>query len=107
MTNVKTPKPSHPPIPPNCEYFGVNDAFGMCFVYQTRTPDLCTHWWPLDWELCDLRNVIAAVARCAWMDEGSRIANLSDVEQSKIVAWHKEIQVCELHAEAWRIWGSQ
>lgn len=79
----------HPPILPSC---GVHVKYGYLQIA------LCGHVLcsGVIWE----RKIIAAVARCAWLDEAARLDDLNlDFE---IMAARK----CAIeNAEAWRVWG--
>ena len=81
---------SHPPIPPNCPNF---KRHGELFILQ---PARCDHthvcvgtedppsaWIP----------VIAAVARCFWMDEAERL-------NTRCIAYQ-----AHENAKAWAKWG--
>ena len=84
----------HPPIPPNCKHFdsGVHPYFildcgdEICLITTAR-------WRP----------IVAAVARCAWLDEAERI---------KKEFWTKDnVKICPeyndaiINSEAWAAWG--
>ena len=70
----------HPPIPPNCPWFDTDRDGANWFMYPGQETGMGMHevvW--LDGPMCvghhrdvilrDFRPIIAAVARCAWLDE--------------------------------------
>ncbi len=87
---------SHPPIPPNSDYF-VKVGNGD-YLFQVN-PKLSVHTrvsiavydTPECW-----RPIIAAVARCAWMDEAA-----------KIYGKEPKHYTCLKNSEEWRIWGEK
>jgi len=112
---------SHPPIPPNCEFFVKhtspkylgNDVF-MLFGYDEvdLSADLPHH----DRRM---KKIIAAVARCAWLDEAHKHWKAYTVPDGYAqgvtpedgAAWRMKVKDyrddCWNNAEAWRVWGEQ
>lgn len=97
----------HPPIPPNCPHFASHDfqdGNGKVEIFWCSEP-----FWSHDhgepWRLSDdlshmQRNIIAAVARCAWLDEARRYAQTD--EPANAVHWlNLETQALR-YAEKWR-----
>lgn len=102
---------NHPPIPPNCDLFEFD----------------CGEWWfrwPVGTMTClnttckdlnDRTQIIASVARCAWLDERVRLYADYRTQCSKCYGyedekWPKEhpdlkAKACIDNAEAWRMWG--
>ena len=98
--------PSHPPIPPNCPYFeripGARKLDGWLFRFQNEG---------MDFTLCDIegfydghedwlkanRPIIAAVARCAWLDE-----ELNRMKERRRL---DSLDECRTNAHAWAKWG--
>lgn len=119
-------KPAHPPIPPNCELFYV-DSGATCFQvislrskfkrpFKINTPER-VQAIPPNWRL-----VIAAVARCAWLDERERRSlNVEEFEaqyKGDLEALKKNGEVYWLqqgwwadegnkNAAAWAAWSRQ
>lgn len=85
---------SHPKLPPNCDLLGEWDN-GTMYLVPGDT-------W-LTSERKEWRLVIAAVARCAWLDEG-RAYDLGQRGQSNTCTMLAS-QECRANAEAWRVWG--
>ena len=94
---------THPPIPPNCPLFVAGafelfDGDGCIFMVLLA--------WPLpedtvtkrqnQHELQLYRPIIAAVARCAWVDEAANC---------HLRAAHVACHEANENAEAWRVWG--
>ncbi len=126
---------THPPIPPNCEWFFKETMQKGTFGFELGDDD----WWPLtDEDFAKLesdeypkgywRRKIAAVARCAWLDAALKLSN--DTFERKEVwrlsvrrlmrdQWTNEMCAEEIAlgtiedqelqmkyvAEAWRLWG--
>ncbi len=114
---------THPPIPPNCEWFFKETMQKGTFGFELGDND----WWPLtDDDFAKLeadeypkgywRKKIGAVARCAWLDCELDLAN------KDFIAWLCDQRVnhgccrgfndafywsdfIEITAEAWREWG--
>ena len=100
---------THPPIPPNCPLF-------VAGAFELFDGDGCIFMVLLDWPLPEdtvtkrqnqheleiYRPIIAAVARCAWLDEAERLRHdkvwLSD-------PWDMRTGRARENAEAWREWG--
>ncbi len=53
------------------------------------------------------RPIIAAVARCAWLDEGARIQRDVLVDGKPTVGWYDKTQEAFANAEKWRDWGEE
>jgi len=110
---------SHPPIPPNCtlksyKWTSVPGRVTALLPFDGGHP----HIDSVDGPACRL--VIAAVARCAWLDEADRIraniiASVSLPEEvvDEMLACNPEAFPCaadeirkaRANAEAWRVWG--
>lgn len=101
---------SHPPIPPNCPYFGVmdesgEDAFQCSYMelWGLESPVMMdSKFWP---------PIIAAVARCAWLDEEAKLEDALDRIKApypepwdSVPTWRERNAVHD-NAEAWRVWG--
>lgn len=96
---------SHPPIPEDCEYF---DRVNGRYVWA---PSYIEDSW-LDSPIPETRCVIAALARCAWLDMRKGPIDVSFQKQceggdvnnffAKLDGW---TNYCEANAEAWRVWG--
>jgi len=115
---------SHPPIPPNSPcWFEVtgdpHDRNGLWFspfAYH-RDPKNWSHdqTFPWDFKQSELFNeeercIIAAVARCAWLDEAERLSRAYSKEHEQIVFSRvgdpkPDFVVAKENAEAWRVWG--
>ncbi len=81
---------NHPKIPPNCPYFDKQDGYPTTFDW----PD--TFHWEVGADIgLENRLVIAAVARCAWVDEYKHRMEI----QEKI-----DVE-CLDNAEQWSKWG--
>ena len=105
----------HPAIPPNCPYFESHANLGIPsqwrFVARPAVDMFVDKASPM------FRPIIAAVARCAWLDECIRLdAILGDVCNSNCEADNPAdivstssirhaLQKTKINAEAWRIWG--
>ncbi len=91
-----------PPIPPNCEFFSRLRPQFTLVVYQgqccTLDIDLTQ---PMD---CSIRLIIAAVARCAWLDMAERMNSTYDPEHGPNLT---SIDTAVKNADAWRVWGEQ
>ncbi len=101
----------HPPIPPNCPYFKKSITGEMCFFIDDPRR------WPCGGvQLGDIREwqrhlipLIAAAARCAWLDESER----RDVpfKEGFFPTGSPEHNDCvrrrtaKENAENWRLWG--
>lgn len=95
----------HPPIPPNCPYFRDSDGWHLLILIsagEERWFDLSDMNGPLAiiW-----RPVIAAVARCAWLDVHEEARN-----NNWACEWtHNErgelISKYQVNTESWRVWG--
>lgn len=94
---------NHPPIPPHCPYFCTeDDRPGMlwfhCENFKISNYEVACCLTIHTDELQVIRPVVAAVARCAWLDYARIIRTLGQADFTKDAA---------LHAEAWRLWGEQ
>lgn len=91
----KEMKNDHPPIPPNNSFFKKG-----CFRFDGK-------WLIIDdVSLRSMkRPIIAAVARCAWLDEAMKWAKcpVNDCKNFDSIAEYKAD--AESNAEAWRVWG--
>ena len=101
---------THPPIPPGCRNFerhgdgflfygGLNNAVGTICVRYPDSPHLAS-WRP----------VIAAVARCAWLDAAANALAHRAVSQDAFgvhatVRSSQDLLEAIMQAEAWRAWG--
>jgi hypothetical protein len=105
---------SHPPIPLNCPYFKYEPDGKYFFNQQPQwvfgipskgESEVFFTWWVF---VDHLRPLIAAVARCAWLDQASRIEGLNT---SATMSFYDGMVATESrdiaieNAEAWRIWG--
>ena len=106
---------SHPPIPPNCRWFFHADfpyaqiKRKLVFLYE-RDDEA----FPLDDVPDSMKYIIAAVARCAWLDEHDRIIKetnaLPDAEKWERVNspdFRFGLLTIEENAKAWGKWGKQ
>ncbi len=106
---------SHPPIPPNCEHLReAGDSVLLCAGGKIIGSIQDFNARPQA-----LRPIVAAVARCAWLDERDRNAKLCDdtyvdsehpcygLSQSAEheAAW-EATKTCAKNAKAWKEWGS-
>ncbi len=97
---------NHPPIPPNCKYFE-----GQAFVL------LSGEFWPISYAKDNSKYwppLIAAIARCGWLDEAERM----DAERCALDSQSKtyyertsalieaEFKACD-NAKAWKKWGER
>jgi len=85
---------NHPPIPPNCLYFGPNGTFtspcsGIITLSAMRKI-LDTPWIP----------IIAALARCAWLDEA-----VTRTQEREDEGYDTYVPMCHKNAAAWAEWG--
>lgn len=101
---------SHPPIPPGCEFF-MDGGFIAPSALFRHEHTICRIEGDLDrnprW-----RKLIAAVARCAWMDEAERLQELMREIKAKIgVSQFQELDDAHTramqNAAAWAEWGRQ
>lgn len=113
-------KPSHPPIPPNCPHFATDDIwhtvpdgnggtkqeprsewfFHISRYLAERYVTSCAQALRVNMDSDAIhrreqRNVIASVARCAWLDEANRKYAVSYVDYGKATD----------NATAWAAWG--
>jgi len=89
-----------PPIPPGCECLvPINGELRL----HVRLPDGTAYARPdAYW-----RPIIAAIARCAWLDEAERIHREVLSEKKAIVGWYEGTQAAFANAELWRKWGEE
>lgn len=128
-------KDEHPPIPPNCRYFErAYDLWGFRNSWEQDwsanhsilvllTEDNQKHW-VTQYGTANLqtwRPIIAAVARCAWLDEHKRVnaewemfgisvrsgAIDNKGSAAKMEAYYQAYEASLENAEAWRVWGQQ
>ncbi len=86
----------HPPIPPNCEGI-IQLVDGVLMLLMPGGSRRLTMYRPY----------IAAVARCAWLDEGMRrCAEKDKVDGGCLTAIRYDAEG-ERNAEAWRNWGEK
>lgn len=83
-----------PPIPPNSPHFRVEEGFPLFIPTEGS-----------EWDLFSLRNrhqrqTVAALARCAWVDE-------ADPKFKEAYKTLVESSDARLNAELWREWGNQ
>ncbi len=103
------PEPTHPEIPPNCDLIYESEAKkGPYWVINNMCQtSICL----VDTDPDD-RKIIAAVARCAWMDMPHDHKLAMDYvptayhtsDDSLAEAWE---HLKKYNAEAWRIWGNR
>lgn len=103
-----------PPLPPNCPHLhlcnwtgqwpkdlfrfdvgGESIAFGPDRSGNKEDDAALDKW----------RGVIAAVARCAWLDEAQRRVSKAECSEYRVVGDTVEDCECADAAEAWRVWG--
>jgi hypothetical protein len=104
-----------PPIPPNCPYFeqhandGGEVVWWFISGYLQKTSHACgAKGDPIEtYDDKHERGIVAAVARCAWLDEAKRLQMLPDYSylsnRQRIPGW----SAAHANAEAWRLWGEQ
>jgi hypothetical protein len=86
---------NHPEVPPNCPYFYINPLGRIWFQIEPDTLDSYCDC-PIDVEPPDIvRPVIAAVARCAWLDVAYDNRAMSDCTG----------RLAEKRAGEWKKWG--
>lgn len=102
---------SHPPIPPGCPYFKLADSGRWYFVFPNGEAANNNYTDILLAELgftCDVdkeqRPVIAAVARCAWLDEAEKVEAAYD-ENGVIIRTGLCNSQARKNAAAWAAWG--
>lgn len=119
-------KLNHPPIPPKCDFFQKR------YFEKTKDGTWIFSVWNSSMEPLDIdftapgfnfkspwKQIIAAVARCAWLDEAARLALAAIKEKYVSGYWtdysHEEM-LAELepqypiaidNAAAWRAWGEK
>lgn len=101
----------HPPLPPNCPYFGTDRtpfSFNFMENFHPWTPEFSPHQ----------RKIIAAVARCSWLDEYDRLfsdlsamcernCNPERTELEKTAAIRDAMDNCTTYEEQWKLWGDK
>ncbi len=97
-----------PPIPPNCPHFEVQKNGAILFwTVLEKDLDIGDRCIPVRFsikrDVMYWRPVIAAVARCAWLDEARKTTIDDEVAGKKIGEWEDAVN----NAEAWRAWGEQ
>ncbi len=85
--------PTHPPIPPDCPYF--RQVHGL---WHLAAPLSYNNDAMLPFSAIESRPIIAAFARCAWLDERQNDTSNPD--------WEGHFELCERNAEAWRVWAT-
>ena len=93
---------THPLIPPECQWFFVETMEKGSYGFELYDRDY-RDWWPLsdidkienskEW-----RKIVAAVARCAWLEEAKR----HEVEGD-----YTKRNEANANAHAWAEWGRQ
>ena len=86
---------THPEIPPNDN-----------FIYPQADGDIWIGGMFFDPEGATHRQIIAAVCRCAWIDERVRIFNeLPMKNNAEVKVVFDEMYTANEHAERWAKWG--
>lgn len=112
----------HPPVPPNCPWFDTDRDGSNWFMYPGQETGMGMHevvW--LDGPMCaghhrdvvlrDFRPIIAAVARCAWLDEIERLRPAMNGESRTMAAFKgitasgKLMVKAGQNASAWVKWA--
>jgi hypothetical protein len=113
---------THPPIPPNCKYF--EEVEGECQFhirfskFEYTNPDSQFIFCILEDAGPMERPIIAAVARCAWLDEAEKFNaefyNLCDLEDGNQEQLERGLHLDDVlipgaygNAKAWAEWGKQ
>ncbi len=101
-----------PPIPPNCPYFVTDeDRPGMlwfhCKNFKISNYEVAECLTIESDELQIIRPVVAAVARCAWLDEAYRVRRGRCLDTLVGVGQIGEYKTAKENASAWRVWGLQ
>ncbi len=107
---------SHPPLPPNCELFGLYHD-GVAFFRYTSSG--IGHTYPLEdkderyWKNNpDIRTLAASVARCFWIDEEMKweaaMKGMCPYPSpwKSVPEWNNRNSARE-NAKAWKNWGNQ
>ncbi len=89
---------SHPPLPPNCDLLYEPEASKGPYwiINNLAETSICL----VDTDKDD-RKVIAAVARCSWLDEAERIEDFESLE------FHDQRMIAHENAVAWQEWGNK
>jgi hypothetical protein len=105
-----------PEIPKNCPYFEVNEGHTF-FVWPETHPQSIsyTRMGGIENVKACHRRIIAAVARCAWLDEAERFREKSNEIVAESIPCFpsggeygetlQSIQGCINNANAWKAWG--
>lgn len=101
-----------PPIPPNCPYFEVEafEAHDLNRVYFVLPHG--AGQWRVGFPEPERNRIIAAVARCAWLDEAERLRRLWRVKalEGNVQAAdsaESNARGADKAAELWKKWGQQ
>ena len=92
---------THPPMPTHCPYF----ESGFYFRYPERIAQTRVSRTGLRLDRVSRleRPIIAAVARCAWLDEYHKLDESSALMKA---TWDKDLDVIAWNnAQAWSKWG--
>lgn len=98
----------HPPIPPSCPMFGVNpepwfDLYSIgCY---TKSSEGDNTDGPLLSEPGEFRQLIACVARCAWLDEAERLDMLRMSGEEDYSTNYYAKRDALAYAAAWQKWS--
>ncbi len=104
---------SHPPIPPNCPYFELPRDGGPVVFWYTLPPSkpdpdtMDLIGYPLDNSYSPWHPIIAAVARCAWLDEAQRRVHGGEYSKYRLSHHVLKESECMENIELWRVWGGQ
>ena len=100
---------SPPPIPHYCQYFIKAGSDGVWHFLPARlgngSANLGTEsvTWSVDGDFGWMRGIIAAVARCAWLDEA---AKLDMLDAGELVEMDTDpVGDARDNADAWAKWG--
>lgn len=102
---------SHPPIPPNCQFFSRSSDSPWHFNMPHTDGSNEMISISLAEGYSRIRAIIACVARCAWLDEARRVRSslmgicdgirwFDDTPEKHLPAYQ-----AEGHAEEWYKWG--
>ncbi len=90
---------NHPQIPPNLPMIRKPSEF--CPGRFHWTIGKCRYIF-FEEDLAD-RPIIAAAARCAWIDEAEK----KNGSRPLPMGINADAMICLNHAEAWRVWGKE
>ncbi len=104
---------NHPLVPPNCKYFyDIGGKGEWCFAMPGAS---CEHSFPMEIGKLsrglddDERGVVAAVAFCAWRNEGNRRRKILCEDSEKNGGVRSDLMQAEIdcydNAEEWAKWG--